>query len=92
VSKPAVEHFLELANRADFWVMPTIETYSKNPRVIVKTMDGVEWVLEGASSGRYHVVTRTGTSSGPYWTLASYLFREIADLSVPPGPTIPAGR
>lgn len=87
-----VNYFLTLVGRADFWSMPTVEVYSKDPHVIVKFMDGVDCVLEGYEGERYHVVTRTSPRLGPYFELTSYLFRNLARLSLPPGPTVPAKR
>ena len=89
VPKPMVKQFLALATGAGFWTMPTVKNTGKNSRVIVQTMDGVEWTLEGANAGGYHVVTRTSPHADPYWALVSYLFRGIGNLRMPPGPSVP---
>lgn len=91
ITKPDVDIFLRLLGESGFWSMPTSEVYSNDPRVIVKVMDGVEWVLEGAQGGRYHVVTRTSPKPGSYTELTSYFFRTLAKLDLPPSP-VPRGR
>jgi hypothetical protein len=92
VMKADVVVFLKLLEAADFWSMSTHEVFSRDPRVIVKVMDGVVWVLEGAQSARYHVVTRTSPNATPYAQLTSYLFHGLAHLELPAGPTIPTKR
>lgn len=88
VSREDVEMFESLLSKADFWSLPTIPV-QRNPRTIMQTMDGVVWVVEGASEGSYHVVTRTSPKPGPYVELTSYLFKDLAHFEVPPIPPIP---
>lgn len=85
LTKPEVSKFHELLQRAHFWSMPT-ESWAETYPQIEVTMDGVVWVLEGADGRRYHVVTRTSPRPGPYASLTSYLFRDLAGLKIPPGP------
>lgn len=88
LTKAEVSGFLELLQRARFWSMPTTPWAETYPRIEM-TMDGIVWLLEGADGKRYHVVTRTSPKPGPYASLTSYLFRDLAGLTIPPGPTIP---
>lgn len=92
VSKEGTQTFLRLLVEAHFWSMSTLSPPNHDPHVIAKTMDGIEWVLEGGTARRYHVVTRTSPRTGPYWAVVSYLFRELANLRMPPAPIIPKGR
>lgn len=91
ISKEQVEVFESLLNKAAFWSMPTILTWDRDPRVRLRVMGGVVWVLEGAKSDTYHVVTRTlpGNPAGPYAELTSYLFRDLARFEIPSPPTYP---
>ena len=88
IPKTEAALFLELVGKAAFWSMPPLEVYSKDPRVIVKVMGGVEWVLEGAQNEQYHIVTRTSPQPGPYTDMTSYLFRKLARLNVAPAPAL----
>jgi len=42
----------------DFWNMPTQKNEARVARGLVSHADGAQWILEGAASGKYHVVDR----------------------------------
>jgi hypothetical protein len=54
-------------------------------KAVQKVLGGVDWLLEGVQVGNYHVVTRTSLEPGPYASLTSFLFRNLAKLEIPPG-------
>ena len=45
------DELLKLLGKASFWGTPTVENYSAG-------FDGSQWILEGQSAGKYHVVDR----------------------------------
>ena len=50
ISKPQVQTFLNLLQKAAFWVLPTENAPGG--------FDGAGWILEGVQVGNYHVVDR----------------------------------
>jgi len=80
VSPQATERFLHRVDISEFWSMQTEERSTH--RVV---MGGVEWILEGADSGRYHVVVRKEPEPGDFSALLLLLARDLAELEVPVG-------
>lgn len=63
---------------ANFWNVPTVESMKGIG------LDGAEWVLEGVSSGNYHVVTRWSTqANGDYRKLCLFFVHDLAHLKIP---------
>ncbi|HEV2290061.1 MAG TPA: hypothetical protein VGR81_14045 [Candidatus Acidoferrales bacterium] len=64
--------------RANFWDVPTVEPMKGTG------LDGAEWVLEGVSSGNYHVVTRwSSQANGSYRKLCLFFVHDLAHLKIP---------
>lgn len=69
-------------------------------KAMIKEMDGVDWDLEGATGAGYHLVSCKFPEPGPftppdtssYAHLASYIFRSLGKLEVPPLPAMPVKR
>jgi hypothetical protein len=78
VPKPIVDRFLHLLDNLAFWSMPT-ELSSH-----FAVMGGTPWMLEGAESGRYHVVERVSPSHGPFAMLCAFMLEEMGKVdSIP---------
>jgi hypothetical protein len=76
VSNDAVDHFLELLQKADFWNLPT-EQQETN----VVGVDGAQWIMEGVLDGQYHVVDRWSPDDGPFRKAALFLAINLGDLN-----------
>ncbi len=76
VSKEAVDHFLELLQKADFWNLPTEE-----PETNVIGNDGAQWIIEGVTGGRYHVVDRWSPDEGSFRKAALFLALNLGELN-----------
>ena len=76
VSKDAVDHFLELLQKADFWNLSAEQQESN-----VVGVDGAQWIMEGVLGGGYHVVDRWSPDEGPYRKAALFLALNLGDLN-----------
>ena len=76
VPKDAVDHFLDLLRKADFWNLPTEQQESN-----VVNLDGAQWIMEGVLGGRYHVVDRWSPDEGPFRKAALFLAINLGDLN-----------
>ena len=66
----------DMVRATDFWSSPT-----ELPRP-GHQFDGAEWILEGASNGRYHVVDRWSPRDRAFRDLALYLVFDIAKFHI----------
>lgn len=76
VPKDAVDHFLELLQKADFW---NISTEQQEGDVV--GVDGAQWIIEGARGGQYHVVDRWSPDDGPFRKAALFLALNLGELN-----------
>jgi hypothetical protein len=76
ISQESVSHFLALLDKAEFWDSPTEE--QENADVV--SLDGAQWILEGAKDGRYHVLDRWSPENGPYREAALFLALTLGRL------------
>jgi hypothetical protein len=76
VPKDAVNRFLELLQKADFWNLATEQQESN-----VVGVDGAQWIMEGVTGGRYHVVDRWSPGEGPFRKAALFLAINLGDLN-----------
>ncbi len=74
--KDAVDHFLELLKKADFWNLPT-----EQPEGNQVNLDGAQWIIEGTMDGHYHVVDRWSPDEGPFRKAALFLAFALGDLN-----------
>jgi hypothetical protein len=75
VPKDAVDLFLQLLQKADFWNLPT----EQESNVVGK--DGAQWIMEGVLGGRYHAVDRWSPDDGPFRKAALFLAINLGDLN-----------
>ncbi len=75
VPKDAVDHFLQLLQKADFWNLPTEQASN------VVGVDGAQWIMEGVLGGQYHVVDRWSPDDGPFRKAALFLAIALGDLN-----------
>ncbi len=73
INKEMWDKFISLIEQANFWEMEPGRGYSGT--------DGSEWILEGADSARYHVVTKWSPNGGVYYNCCNYLI-ELAGLKI----------
>lgn len=58
--------FTAMLRRCDFWNLPTEETRMQ--------IDGAQWILEGKTNGKYHLVERNSPSTpDPFYECCEYL-------------------
>jgi hypothetical protein len=76
VSRDAVDHFLELLQKADFWNIPT----EQEQRDVIG-VDGAQWIIEAASGGQYHVVDRWSPEDGLLRKAALFLALNLGQLN-----------
>jgi hypothetical protein len=77
VYKELVEQFLGLLKEADFWNSPTEEPENSNEI----RLDGAQWIIEGVTDGRYHVVDRWSPDDGPFRKAALLLALNLGHLN-----------
>jgi hypothetical protein len=75
VNKEDVDTFLEMLNKVKFWQLPIKEKSD------VLGLDGAQWVIEGVSSGKYHLVDRWSPTKGQFREAALQLVR-LAGIKV----------
>ena len=73
VTAPDVQAFLQLVKTSQFWSMPATERANKYK-------DGQFWVVEGASSEEYHIVTRENPAPSVYTELVRFFATRLANL------------
>jgi hypothetical protein len=61
--------FLDLLSRAHFWKEPTHASSAPGD-------DGAQWMVEGKTDARYHVVDRWSPTSGPFRDAALFLLKK----------------
>jgi len=76
VSVAAVNRFLEVVNRSDFWRLTTREQPEPSQ------LDGTTWYLEGVRHGTYHMVYRLTPelNPGPFTDIGRNLAKDLAHL------------
>jgi len=74
LSKEQWSQFLSLLEESRFWKIPSQDDYSG--------FDGSNWILEGCSEGRYHVVDRwaPGDSHGPEFRKTCLFLIDLAGI------------
>ena len=74
LEKSTWEEFVSKLNQIDFWNMATKQNDMGN--------DGSEWILEGKSAGKYHVVDRwTPSKDSKYYECCDFLL-SLTDLKI----------
>jgi len=56
----------------------------KGRRTAIFVQGGTPWILEGAESGKYHVVERIEPSQGPFATLCAFMLEEMGKVDSTP--------
>jgi hypothetical protein len=76
ITSEQTKKFLNQIKGAGFWALPSHVNDQAGT-------DGSEWVIEGASNGRYHVVTRWSPQAGAVHSIGLILAFDLAQIDVP---------
>jgi len=71
----------EILKEIDFWNMDNVLKILNTDGTITLNADGAQWILEGNSNGKYHVVDRWSPEAGKYKELCLY-FLQIAGFKI----------
>ncbi len=76
VTREEAEKFLARVKQEQFWELPSRET----PATV--GCDGSQWIIEGVTGGKYHVIDRWTPRKGPVRDLG-LVFLKLAQMKIP---------